>query len=88
MPRNQTMKIHKHIYNLPDELDLPEGYKIRPTRKKDAKELRNLINNYLSKFKIRTHFTKNDTEHWFTFNEGKIKIVLTVRCHGVFCSCR
>ena len=59
------------LYTLPDEISLKEGYSIRRTYKKDAKQLRNLINNYLSKFEIRAKFTKREIEHWFTFREGR-----------------
>ena len=66
------MSIHKKLYGLPDEIKLPEGFTIRKTRKKDSKALRDIINKYLSKFNIRTHYTKKEVEHWFTHVDGKI----------------
>ena len=67
------MKIHKKLYELPEEVSLPNGYSIRQTFKKDAKVLRDLINGYLSKFEIRAHFTKKEVEHWFTAQENIIE---------------
>lgn len=67
------MNIHKKLYELPDKVDLPPGYSIRPTYKKDAKCIRNLINNYLSKFKVKTQYSTKDVEHWFTRKESKSK---------------
>ena len=67
------MSVHKKLYSLPSEVTLPNGYSIRRTYKKDAKILRDLINNYLSKFEIRAHFTKKDVEHWFTYRSEIIE---------------
>ena len=67
------MRIHRKLYELPEEVPLPEGYSIRRTYKKDAKVLRKLVNEYLSKFEIRTHFTNKEAEHWFTHRENIIE---------------
>ena len=67
------MSIHKKLYELADTPDLPPGFSIRKTFKKDAKVLRDIINNYLSKFEIRAHFTKREVEHWFTQQDNIIE---------------
>ena len=70
LPRNRDLNIEKKLYELPENFDLPPGYKIRPSFKKDAKQLKDLINNYLKKFKVKTHYTKREIEHWFTRRES------------------
>lgn len=75
LPKKQNFKIHMKLYTLPDEVELKEGYTMRRTFKKDAKQLRDLINGYLSKFHIRAKYTKREVEHWFTFKEGACCII-------------
>jgi hypothetical protein len=77
------MSIHKKLYELPKEYKLPPGYKIRPSYKKDAKAIKLLVNNYLKKFKVKTHFTNKEAEHWFIRRESK----LIIRHYGMFCYC-
>jgi glycylpeptide N-tetradecanoyltransferase len=63
---------------LPTEVSLPAGYTIRKSYKKDAKQLRDLINGYLSKFEIKAHFTKKEVEHWFTHRDEIIECFVVV----------
>lgn len=52
----------KKLFNLPNEVQV-QG--LRQMEKKDVDTVYELLEAYLSKFKIRAHYTKEEVEHWF-----------------------
>lgn len=53
----------KKVYSLSKETSIPG---LRPFEKKDVDEVYELLEIYLSKFKIRPYYSKEEVEHWFT----------------------
>lgn len=58
---NLNLARAKGIYKLPKELSIIA----RPMEKKDVEKVYVLLNEYLKKFTIRAHFSKEEVAHWF-----------------------
>lgn len=52
----------KKIYSLAKE---PSITFLRPMEKKDVEGVYFILENYLSKYKVRPYYSKNEVEHWF-----------------------
>lgn len=59
---NMNLARAKGIYKVPGE---PSLFGIRPMESKDVEGVYKLLNDYLKKFKIRPHYTKEEVAHWF-----------------------
>ena len=59
--RGQTISRMERLHRLPDKPHIPG---IRPMAEKDVPAVCALMNDYLSKFKLRVDFTERETAHW------------------------
>lgn len=73
LPSNQKISTQQKLFALPEKVDLPEGYIIRPTLDKDIKQVRKLLCDYLSQFKIHQEYTKKECQHWFIHRSNIIE---------------
>jgi glycylpeptide N-tetradecanoyltransferase len=73
LPKNQTISMKEKMYALPAEPELKEGFVLRPTELKDSKQLKKLLDVYLSKFKLYTEYSKKECQHWFIRRENIIE---------------
>lgn len=67
---SQKMSTVKKLYQLPEDITLPQGMVLRPAEIKDMKALRALMMKYLSQFKIYVEFSKKDFQHFFVRREN------------------
>lgn len=59
----------KKVYSLSKETTIPG---LRPFQKKDSDQVYEILENYLSQFKIRPYYSKEEVEHWFTPRDNLI----------------
>ena len=67
------MSTRKALLALPKDYNLPHGAILRPAEAKDMKSVRKLVQNYISKYKMFTDYTKKDFAHYFVRREGIIE---------------
>jgi len=67
------------LYALPDHQQIAE---LRPIEKKDCPSACELLNNYLSKFKLYMHFDENEFEHWFLSRKNVIQTYVITNAEG------
>lgn len=58
---------------LPSNYNLPSGSKLRPAEVKDMKQVKKLVQTFISKFKIFTEYSKKDFNHFFVRRENIIE---------------
>lgn len=61
LPKNQSKKVHSKIHSLPKGNPVAG---IRAMEEKDVKQVKALLNNYLSKFAIKEEFSKKEIKHF------------------------
>lgn len=64
--RGQTVSRMERLHRLPKEPSIPG---MRPLEAKDVPAVTKQLNEYLSKFKLRVHFTEEETLHWLSPRE-------------------
>jgi glycylpeptide N-tetradecanoyltransferase len=62
LSRNMTMQRHLKLYKLPEQTKVPG---LRVFEVKDVKEVTDLLNLYLGRFKLSPIFSEAEVEHWF-----------------------
>lgn len=61
LTQNQTLPMVKKLYAIPDELTLD----LKPMTKNDVFGVAKLLNEGLSKFVVKFHYTDEDVKHYF-----------------------
>ena len=79
--QNIDFKTYELLYKLPEKPTLPEGYILRHTEERDIKQVRQLLNDYLSQFTIHQEFTKPEAKHWFSHQPNVIESYV-IECKG------
>lgn len=69
LQRNMTMQRTIKLYRLPEQPKTP-GF--RKLVEADCSQVVDLLNNYLSKFKLKPTYTEDEFKHWFLPREGVI----------------
>lgn len=59
----------KKIYSFSKETTISG---LRPIEKKDSDQVHYILENYLSQFKIRPYYSKEEIEHWFNPTDNLI----------------
>ncbi len=72
-PEPGKFGVNEKFYALPQDIELPEGYKMRPAEEKDCGQIRKILLAFLQKFKIFADFNKKESQHWFARKENVLE---------------